>query len=120
MNKPILNEYAKKFFEENHGILNTNELQTIVKFIESLPNDLNNHNLINSKNFISENLNPEIIFDDNYFKLSSEKFPNFLKSYGFQDEYEANLAGAVWLQYSKKAKKDEHGLALMIDYNPYL
>ena len=50
-------------------------------------------------------LDPNIIFKDDYFWITNEECPRFLTTYRFDDEYEANLAWAIWLQFSKKTKK---------------
>ena len=51
-----------------------------------------------------------IIFSDDNFSITNKNCPGFLKSYTFQDEYEANLAWAIWLQYSKKSEKLPSGI----------
>ena len=51
-------------------------------------------------------LNANIIFNKEGYFITNEECPGFLASYQFQDEYEANLAWAVWLQYSKITKRN--------------
>lgn len=53
-----------------------------------------------------EKLNANIIFKNGEYFITNTECPGFLASYCFQDEYEANLAWAVWLQYSKITKRN--------------
>lgn len=65
---------------------------------------MSNKNLtdIQSKN---NELDPEIIFNGTGFQINKYEIPGHIRSLEFQDEYEANLIYAAWLQYTKKDKE---------------
>lgn len=48
-----------------------------------------------------------IHFDDGNFFIKNIETPGFLSSSIFQDEYEAQLAWSIWLQYSKDKSQSD-------------
>ena len=55
----------------------------------------------------------DIKFDNGFFYLQNEHLPSYVKSLGFQDEFEACMAFGIWMQYVKSKKEAE------INYNEF-
>ena len=52
-----------------------------------------------------EKLDAKVEFKDGGFYVANMFAPSYLRSCHFQDEFEANLAYAIWLQFSKIIKE---------------